>query len=163
MPTFTPVPSKAQVLGSGCTLAIGGVTGVTPAPTTVPIGELTDFKFSGFKRSTTTNTNFDSGDVTQYLGTILDYGTLTGTYNRVSNNAGQLALNAALQTKSAYDFTLTLEPNTLIGQTTGDVYTVSGIVTEAGAFDLSQTKVATSTCTIQLNSVTFTAGTVSGS
>jgi hypothetical protein len=163
MPTFTPVPSKAQVLGAGCILSILGKTGVTPAGTAVPIGELSDYKFDGFKRSTTTNTNFDSGNTEQNLGTILSYGTLTGTYNRVSNNAGQLALLAALQDGASYDFTLVLEPNILIDQTTGDSYAISGIVTAAGAFDLSQTKVSQATFTITLNVVTFTAGTVSGS
>jgi hypothetical protein len=159
MPTFTPVSSKAQVLGAGCVLNILGKTGVTPTGSPTPIGELTDFKFDGFKRATTPNTNFDSGQIVQNLATTLDYGTLTGTYNRVSTNAGQLALIAALQDGSAFDFTLTLEPNILINQiSTGDTYTISGIVTEAGAFDLSQTKVSSATFTITLNAVTFTAG-----
>lgn len=158
MSTFTPVPSKAQVLGAGCILNILGKTGVTPAGTPVPIGELSDFKFGGFKRATTPNTNFDSGDTVQKLGTTLDYGTLTGTYNRVSSNAGQLALIAALKDGAAYDFTLVLEPNLLTGQTSGDSYAISGIVTEAGAFDLSQTKVSSAPFTLDLNSVVFTAG-----
>jgi hypothetical protein len=159
MPAFVPVPSKAQILGAGCTLSILGQTGVTPAGTPVPIGELTDFKFSSIKRATTTNTNFDSGQTVQKLGTTLDLGSLTGTYNRVSNNAGQLALIAANANGAAYDFQLQLEPNLLAGQTTtGDLYKVSGIVTEAGAFDLSQTKVSSCQFTIDLNSVVFTAG-----
>jgi len=158
MPT---VASKAAVLGSGSILSIGGVTGATGTETYLPIGELTDFKFDGFKRDTAQNTNFDSGQVRQDLGTILDYGSLSGTYNRVSSNAGQLALIAALQTSagSPYDFKLVLPINAAEGQTTtGDTYAMSGIVTEAGAFDLSQTKVSTSTFSIKLNSVTFTAG-----
>jgi hypothetical protein len=158
---FTPVASKAAVLGAGTVLSIGGVTGAAGTETFVPIGELSDFKFDGFKRSTTTNTNFDSGQVQQDLGTILDYGTLAGTYNRVSTNAGQLALIAALQSTGgfAYDFKLQLQPNALLGQTTtGDLYTLSGIVTEAGAFDLSQTKVSSSTFSIKLNAVAFVAG-----
>jgi hypothetical protein len=113
----------------------------------------------GEQVTTTNNTNFDSGPIVQKLGTLLDYGTLSGTYNRVSNNAGQLALIAANANGAAYDFKLQLEPNPLAGQTTtGDLYTLSGIVTEAGAFDLSQTKVAQGTFTVDLNSVTFTAG-----
>jgi hypothetical protein len=159
MPTFVPVPSKAQILGAGCTLSILGITGVLPAGTPVPVGELTDFKFSAIKRATTTNTNFDSGQTVQKLGTTLDLGSLTGTYNRVSTNAGQLALIAANANGAAYDFQLQLEPNLLAGQIlTGDLYKVSGIVTEAGAFDLSQTKVSSCTFTIDLNSVLFTAG-----
>jgi hypothetical protein len=159
MPTFTPVPSKAQVLGAGCTLSIGSITGTTGTETFTPLGELTDFKFASIKRSTTTNTNFSSGQTVQKLGTLLDFGSLTGTYNRVSTDAGQLALIAANANGAAYDFELQLEPNPLAGQTTtGDLYKVSGIVTEAGAFDLSQTKVSSCTFTIELNSVAFTAG-----
>ena len=156
---FVPVPSKAQVLGAGCTLSILGITGVVPAGSPVAIGELTDFKFNSIKRATTTNTNFDSGQTVQKLGTLLDFGSLTGTYNRVSTNAGQLALIAANANGAAYDFQLQLEPNALAGQTTtGDLYKLSGIVTEAGAFDLSQSKVSSCTFTIELNSVVFTAG-----
>ena len=100
-----------------------------------------------------------TGPLNQKLGTTLDFGSLTGTYNRVSTNAGQLALIAANAGGQAYDFELQLEPNLLAGQTTtGDLYKVSGIVTEAGAFDLSQAKVSSCTFTIDLNSVLFTAG-----
>lgn len=159
MSDFTPTLSKAQILGSGCTLSIGGITGAGGSDTFVPLGELSDFSFDGIKRSTTNNTNFDSGNTVQYLGTLLDYGTLSGTYNRVSNNAGQLALLAALQSGAAYDFKLQLVPNALTGQIlTGDSYLLSGIVTEAGAFDLSQSKVSSEKFSIQLNSVAFTAG-----
>jgi hypothetical protein len=159
MPPFVPVPSKSAVLGAGTVLSIGGITGATG--TFLPIGELTDFKFDGFKRETAQNTNFDSGQVRTDLGTILDYGTLTGTYNRVSTNTGQLALIAALQATggNAYDFKLQLPVNVLEAQTTtGDSYAISGIVTEAGAFDISQTKVSTSNFSIKINSYTFTAG-----
>jgi len=158
-PAFTPVPSKAAVLGAGAVLSIGGITGATGTETFVPIGELNDFKFDSIKRSTTNNTNFDSGQIVQKLGTLLDFGTLSGTYNRVPTNAGQLALIAANANGGAYDVKLQLQPNPLIGQTTaGDLYEMSGIVTEAGAFDLSQTKVSTGTFTVDLNSVVFTAG-----
>ncbi|MGF7180388.1 hypothetical protein [Tunturiibacter psychrotolerans] len=158
MPT---VASKAAVLGAGTVLSIGGVTGATGTETFLPVGELTDIKFDGFKRETAQNTNFDSGQIRQDLGTILDYGSISGTYNRVSTNTGQLAMIAALQSTggNAYDFKLQLPVNALLAQTTtGDLYTISGIVTEAGAFDLSQTKVSTSNFSIKINSFTFTAG-----
>jgi hypothetical protein len=162
MPAFVPVPSKSQILGSGNTIAIGGVTGVLPAVSFVPVGEMTDGKFTGRKRATTTNTNFDSGQNVQKLGTTLDFGTFTGTVNRVSNNAGQLAIIAANASGAAYDFQVQLEPNPLINQTTGDLYTMSGIVTEAASFDLSMTKVSEYTFTIELNSVTVVYGTIAG-
>jgi hypothetical protein len=120
---------------------------------------MSDFKFNSIKRATTTNSNFDSGQNVQKLGTMLDFGSLTGTYNRVSNNARQMALIAANLNVATYDFQLQREPNPAINQTTtGDLYKLSGIVTEAGAFDLSQTKVSSCTFTIELNSVAFTAG-----
>src|SRR5260370_9988738 len=143
MPTFTPVPSKAMVLGSGTVLSILGPTGITPAATPVPIGELSDFKFNGWKMGTTTNSNFDSGQVTKKLGTMLDYGTLSGAYNNVASNPGQLAMLTALKSGVSYDFTLQLPPNPLASQTTtGNLYALSGIVTEAGGFDLSHTNVS---------------------
>jgi hypothetical protein len=158
--TFTPVASKASVLGAGTVLSIGSPTGTTGTETYVPIGELNDFKFDGWKMGTTNNTNFDSGQVAQKLGTILDYGTLSGTYNNVSNNAGQMALLAAMKSGVAYDFKLQLPVQPLLSQSTaGDSYALSGIVTEAGGFDISQTKVSQASFSIDLNSVVLTPGT----
>ena len=73
MPDYVPfaVPSKAQVLGAGCTLSIGGITGVTGTPTFVAVG-FEPCRTSSSHRSsvsTTTNTNFDSGQIVQKLGT----------------------------------------------------------------------------------------------
>jgi hypothetical protein len=159
MPTFTPTPSKAVVLGSGSILAILGPTGVTPAGTPVPIGEISDAKFDGWKTSTTNNTNFDSGNIVQKLGTLFDWGTLTATYNNVPNNPGQLALLAAMKARVSYDFTLQLPVEPLWGQdTTGNLYTISAIVTEAGGFDFSQTKVSSCSLTLDINNVVVTAG-----
>jgi hypothetical protein len=156
---FVPVPSKAVVLGSGSVLSILGPTGVTPAATPVPIGELTDFKFDGFKTSTANNTNFDSGNVVQKLGTLFDWGTLSGTYNNIQSNPGQLALLAAAKSRVSFDFTLQLPPNPLENQTTtGNLYALSGIVVSAGGFDLSQTKVSQASFSIDLNDVKVTAG-----
>lgn len=156
---FTPVPSKAVVIGSGTVLSILGPTGVSPAATPVPLGEISDGKFDGWKTSTTTATNFDSGNVVQNLGTLFDWGTMSCTYNNVPTNAGQLALLAAAQSRVAYDFTLQLPVEPLWGETTtGHLYTVSAIVTSAGGFDFSQTKVSTCTLTLQINDITITPG-----
>jgi len=156
---FTSTASKAAVLGSGTILSILGPTGVTPAATPVAIGEISDFKFDGWKTSTTTNTNFDSGNVVQNLGTLFDWGTLTATYNNVPNNPGQLALLAAAQSRVAYDFTLQLPNEPLWGQIlTGNLYTISGVVTSAGGFDASQTKVSSCQLTVQINNIVITAG-----
>jgi hypothetical protein len=152
--------SKSVVLGAGTVLSIGGLTGATGTETFVAIGEISDAKFDGFKRATTKSDNFDSGTISQYLPTMLDYSTFTGTYNRISTNAGQLAMIAALQNGGSYDFKLQLTVEPLLSQTTtGDLITFSAIVTEAGSFDLSMTKVSSCSFSLQLNSYLFTAGT----
>lgn len=157
--SFSPTPSRAAVIGSGTILSILGPTGTTPAGTTVPIGEISDLKFDGWKTSTTTNTNFDSGNIEQNLGTLFNWGTLTATYNNVPGNAGQAALLAAAQSRVAYDFTLQLPVEPLWGQIlTGNLYAISAIVTSAGGFDMSQTKVSSCSLTLQINSVAITAG-----
>jgi hypothetical protein len=154
-----PTSSKSAVIGAGSVLSIGSVTGAGGTETFTPIGEISDAKFDGMKRATTKSDNFDSGQISQYLGTMLDYGTFTGTYNRVSTNAGQIALNAALQNGAAYDFKLQIPVEPLLEQTTiGDLITFSAIVVEATGFDLSQTKVSSCPFSLQLNSFTFTAG-----
>jgi hypothetical protein len=162
MPTetpFVPVASKAVVIGSGTILSIVGVTGATGTPTPLPIGEITGAKFSGWKTATAKNTNFDSGNVEQSLGTLFNWGTLTATYNNVVSNPGQLALLAAAKALVSYDFTLQLPPNPLAGQTTtGNLYTISGIVTSAGAFDTDQTKVSTADLEVTINNIVINPG-----
>jgi hypothetical protein len=152
-------PSKSAVLGAGSSLSIGGPTGGTTT-TFTHIGELSDFKFDGWTMGKTDSTNYDSGQIVQKLGTLLDYGTLSGTYNNIANDAGQIALLAAFKTGVSYDFKLQLQPNPLAGQTTtGNLYAISGIITKAGGFDLSQTKVSTCPFELDVNSVTVTPGT----
>jgi hypothetical protein len=156
----TATLSKGQVAGIGAVISIGGLTGSAGTETFVPVGEVSDGKFSGFKRNTTPTTNFDTGGIVTNLSTTLDYGTFTGTVIRVSNDAGQIALMAALVQGGAYDFKIQLEPNAADGQTTtGDLSTFSAIVTEAGAFDLSLTKASEFPITLTINgAVDFTAG-----
>ena len=104
-------------------------------------------------------TNFDSKGVAQKLGTILDLGTFTFTCNRVSNNAGQIAVNAACISGGSFDFHMQLPINPLVGQTTiGDLVVMSGIVTEAGSFDVSLDKVSEYTFTLDLNAYSVTVG-----
>ena len=151
--------SAAQVAGTGTVVSIGGLTGSTGTETFTVIGEVKDAKHSGVKKSTTPSTSFDSKGIVQKLGTLVDLGSFTFTCNRVSNNAGQLAVNAACLTTGAYDFHMQLPINPLIGQTTvGDLIVMSGIVTEAGAFSVSLDKVSEYEFTLDLNSYTVTAG-----
>lgn len=152
--------SAAQVAGTGTTVSIGGVTGVVSGTEIfVPIGEIKDLKHSGTKRATTMSTNFASLGVARKIGTILDLGTLTMTCNRIGNDAGQIAVNAACIANGSYDFQVQMPVNALTGQTTkGDLITMSAIVTEAGSFDVSIDKVSEYTFTLDLNSYTVTAG-----
>jgi hypothetical protein len=143
--------SKAQANGAGTVVSIGGVTGATGSETFTPLGEITDAKFSGIKMATTDVSTF-AANVKRKLGTIADYGTFTFTTLRVSNDPGQAAVIAACATGSLYDFTIQLVPNAAAGQvTTGDLIKFSGIVTEAGGFDLSLTKQADATVTIEID------------
>jgi hypothetical protein len=159
MPTATGT-SLASVLGTATVVSIGSITGGTGTETFVPIDEISDAKFSGRKRATTTTTNFQSLNKARKLGTILDCGTLSLTFNRVPNDPGQLALSAANVEGSAYDFTVQLPVNAKVGQTTkGDLITLSGIVTECSGFDVSLSKQAEITATIEIDGdYSFTAG-----
>ena len=95
----------------------------------------------------------------QNLGTLFNWGTLTATYNNVPSNPGQIALLAAMKARVSYDFTLQLQPEALWGQTTtGNLYTISAIITSAGGFDFSQTKVSSCSLTLQINNITYVAG-----
>jgi hypothetical protein len=155
--SFTPVASKAVVLGSGTVLSILGPTGSSATP--VHVGEVSDLKFSGWKTSTTTNTNYDSGNVEQNLGTLFSWGSLTATYNFLPNDPGQISLLTAAQSRVSYDFTLQLPAEPLWNQIlTGNLYTISGIVTSAGAFDTSQTKVSSASLEITINNIVVVAG-----
>jgi hypothetical protein len=143
--------SKAQANGVGTVISIGGVTGATGTETFVPIGELTDAKFSGIKVAVTDVSTF-AANTKRKLGTMVDYGTFSATVLRVSNDAGQAAVIAAAASAALYDFKVQLEPNEAAGQTTtGDLITFSGVITEAGGFDLSLTKQADGTLSIDID------------
>jgi|GEM_PF-1978520 len=152
--------SLAQAVGTGSIISIGGVTGSTGTETFIPIGEISDGKFTGRKRAVTPTTSFASLGIARKLGTILDFGQFTCTVLRVGNDAGQTALIAANLAGGSYDFEVQLPINPKIGQTVaGDVVTLSGIVTEAGDFDLSLTKASEYTFTVDIDgSYTVTAG-----
>ncbi len=145
MPTQTANPAQT---GAGAVISIGGVTGGTS--TFVPIGEIISAKQQGMKRAVTPTTNLTSGQVARKLGTVLDNGTITITVTRVSSDAGQAAVQAALLAGSAYDFKIVL-PIAPGQTTTGDTITFSAIVTEAGNFDIDISKAVESTITLDID------------
>jgi hypothetical protein len=151
--------SAAQVSGTGAVISIGGPTGASGTETFTAIGAVSNFKNTGRKRAVTSTTNFGSLGIAQKLGTILDLGQATFTVFRISNDPGQMAVIAANLSPAAYDFELQMPVNPLIGQTTtGDLIKFSGIVTEAGDFDVDISKASEFTVTVDVIAYTVTAG-----
>jgi hypothetical protein len=158
-PTLLPGQTAAQVSGIGAIVSIGGQTGATGTQTFTPIGAITNFKNTGRKRSVTNTTTFGSLGIAQKLGGVLDLGQCTFTVLRVSTDPGQVAVIAANLQPVAYNFELQLPVNPLLGQTTtGDLVTFSGIVTEAGDFDVDVDKASEFTVTVDLVAYSVTAG-----
>ena|SRR5579859_7757915 len=150
--------SKANSPAFGTVVSIGGVTGAG-GTTFVAVGQIHDAKLSGIKTPTVDVSTF-AQLAKRKLGTLPDYGTFTFTVLRETGDAGQTAMTAAAASAAAYDFKLQLPIDTAAGQaTTGDLITFSGIVTEAGGFDISLTKQADISYTIELDGAwTVTAG-----
>ena len=143
--------SKAQATAVGTVISIGGVTGSTGTETFTPIGELTNAKFSGLKVGVADVSTF-AANTKRKLGTLIDYGTFSATMLRVSTDAGYAAVIAAAATAELYDFKVQLMPNTAAGQTTtGDLIAFSGVVTEAGGFDLALNKASEGTLSIDID------------
>jgi hypothetical protein len=111
--------SKSQA-GRGATISIGA------APTV--IGEVKNVKPSGEEWKTEDVTNLGtSGNNTEKLATILEGGTVEISGNRVSSDAGQIALQAAFASGAPTNFVITL-PKTSTQTVAGDTYTFSAIV-----------------------------------
>lgn len=145
----TPYTSSlAQVL-RGSQFSIGSATG--QSDTYVLIGETIMGSFSGSKADILDTTNMQSGVYREKLPSQIDAGQLKLTYNRVSNNAGQMAVEAAFAALVPYDFQVVLPLNKKAGQvTTGDTITFSGIITGGPEFDIEVAKVAQCSVTIDI-------------
>lgn len=145
---MTYTGSQAQA-GRGSTLAIGA--------TPTPIGELSDVPMNRGKWNTADVTNFESGSDTEFITTIRESGTVTLKGNRVSSDAGQLAVETAYQTGAIAAFTLTL-PKTATQTTTGDTYTFKALVTGSD-FTVSTTQKIDFTIDLKVSGpVTLTVG-----
>jgi hypothetical protein len=120
--------SRAQA-GRGSSLAIGPLTGTTGTETYVTIGEIKTSGISGAQWQTEDVSNFQSNADQEFLSTMRDNGTIDISGNRVTSDAGQVAVEAAFASGLKYDFKLTLPINVQAGQTTaGDYYTFSALV-----------------------------------
>lgn len=117
-PSSSYTGSKAQA-GRGSTLTIGGTV----------IGEIDNLPMKRGKWALVKTTNFQSGSDAEQLVTIRDPSSITFKGNRVSSDAGQVALEAAYQNATLSTFVLTLPINTKAGQSSqGDTYTFSAYV-----------------------------------
>ncbi len=157
---MTQAATKAQVTATGVVISIGGVTGAGGSEVFNPIGEITGTaKVGGLKNNVIDVSTFGA-NVKRKLGGMVDYGQVTFTTLRVSNDVGQAALVAAAATGSLYDFKIQLAPNTPAGQTSvGDLIAFSAIVTEAGGFDMDMSKASEYSFTLDIDGVwTITEG-----
>src|SRR5580700_8470527 len=132
--------------GSKANIPIGTVVSIGPlatttSPTYTAIGEITDVEFSGAKAATVKTTNMES-TFQEKLGTIPDAGQVKLTMNRITNDAGQLALAAAFAAPGVYLFEVQEPVDLEIGQTTtGNLNKFSAVVTDGPAFSLNPEKV----------------------
>jgi hypothetical protein len=141
--------SKAQT-GNQTTLGIGA--------TPVLIGEITNLSQSGKQNATDDTTNLQSV-AEEFLATLLKPGKWDVTYNRVSGDAGQVALLAAFNTMAISSFTVQL-PKTGTQTVAGDKYVFNALVDELDDIsDVKPDKKITSKAALKVSGgITFTAG-----
>lgn len=145
--------TKAQS-GRGTSLSIG-----TGSP--VLIGEIRSLSQSGNTWETSDVTNFQSGFTKEFIATILDSGEFEVTCNRVSSDAGQVALSTAFNgsgagTLAAFSIAL-LKSGTQT--TSGDAITFNALV-QASNMTIDPTKEITTTYRLKVSgNWTLTPGT----
>lgn len=149
--TYTKTAAQA---GRGTTLGIGSGTPVL-------IGEIRSISLDGNQWETADVTNMQSGFTKEFINTILDSGEFTTVCNRVSSDAGQVALESAFEGANAgvvQSFTLTLLKSGT-QTTTGDVFVFNALV-QSSNFSIEPTKETSVTAKLKVTGVkTFTPGT----
>src|ERR1017187_4119783 len=119
--------SKAQ---SGNQVIVNINTGTASSPTWVLIGECSDFNQQGVQNKSDDSTNLQS-TAEEFIRTILTPGKFSGTMNRVSGDAGQVAVkasfNAAPPTLVQYQIVI---PKTPAQSTSGDKLVFLAMVEE---------------------------------
>jgi hypothetical protein len=150
--------SKAST-SLGVTVSIGPLASATGSPTYTAIGEVSSASFSGAKRTVLNPTNFQSSMI-EKSDALADPGQIKLTMNRVTNDAGQMALQAAWNAGGKYLFQVQEEPDASIGQTTtGNLYAFQAIISEGPTFDMDPNKLTVLSYTLDMsNEPVFTAG-----
>lgn len=144
----------------GTSVSVGPLASATGSPTYTAIGEITDVEFSGSKRTVLDPTNMQSGGIVEKLDTLLDNGNIKLTMNRITTDAGQIALAAAYTAGGKYLFQVQEPVNEEIGQTTtGNLYAFSAIISEGPNFKLDPKNLTQVSYTLDISgALTFTAG-----
>jgi hypothetical protein len=145
---MTYTASQAQA-GRGTTLGIGA--------TPTLIGELDNVPMDLPEWNTDDVTNFESGSDEEFITTIRKSMEYSVTGNRVSSDAGQIAVETAYAAGSLSSFTLTL-PKTAAQTTSGDKYVFNALVLSQ-SFKIETTKKVTFSMKLKTSGpVAFTAG-----
>jgi predicted secreted protein len=146
---MTYTKSQAQA-GRGSQLSIGS--------SPILVGEVKDVPLNRGKWDSVDVTNFESGSDSEMLVTIRKPGTVTFTGNRVSDDAGQMAVETAYQDGELMPFTLQL-PKTAAQSSVGDTYSFNAYVLSydfkdavAAAIEFSIDLQMSGPCTLALGS-----------
>jgi hypothetical protein len=143
--------------GFGAILSIGPAAG-TVSPTFVVIGECSEASPSGREWGEEDVTNFQSPIDKEYKKTNRDPGKFKLSGNRVATDAGQLALEAAMDSQSNFMFKLQF-PISGTQTTTGDVWTFNAGVMSVDPTSVTPDKIIKFGCDLRLSgSRTITAG-----
>ena len=140
-----PYTKSSAGIGLGTILSIG-TTGGTPTFTTV--GEVKSFSQSGRQVSTEDVTNMQSS-AKEFIPTLVDSGTWDITGNRVSSDAGQVAMEAAFQGLTVLPFKIQL-PKTSTQNSTGDLFTFNALVQELD-YTVGVDKATTFSCKLKVS------------
>jgi hypothetical protein len=139
--------------GKGLVFAIN--TGTASSPTWTPVGESFDLTLNG-KMNTDEATSYESTAV-ERIATMPDGGEPSFSCNKVSTNAGQVAMQTAYAAGTLKSFKVTAPQET--GQaTSGDSWAFSAIVVEFNPSFKPDKKIPISGKLAISNGITFTAG-----
>ncbi len=113
---------------TGSKSQIGSLTTISIGSTPVLIGEVTDISKTGAQVQTEDSTNLNSLSE-EFITSLLKPGSVDITVNRVSVDAGQVAVETAFNTRAINPFVVTL-PKTSAQTTTGDSFAFTALIEE---------------------------------
>jgi len=123
---MSPYTSSQAQAGRGSQLFIGS--------SPILIGEIKSVSLNRGEWQSVETTNMESGSDAEILTTIRSNGSVAFKINRVSSDAGQVAVEAAYQSGMLTAFALQL-PKTAAQSTKGDVYGFNAYVTKSNIND----------------------------